>query len=435
MRQPEGVHLRPDHERNFDGGHRLHAAEQRSGTANERFERAHGNAMDVLRSQLVGWTENPKSLEMGPADIVVAVPVRNEIDRIGACTGALSHQQAPSAAARIRTVFLVNDSTDGTAEWLVDQLPVFPRAAAVIHVDMPHAERNAGRARWLANHVAMDMVDPVRGQLFMTDADSCVPGDWVQRYSHMLQHGWDAIAGPVAINRDDCQQIVASLDHRNHLEGCYTALIDELESLIDPVAHDPWPRHFNAFGANLAVKVAAVRRLDDLPSMACGEDRALVRAMEALDMKIRHDTLTAARTSGRLFGRAEGGMADTLRHRTHVPDASCDERLEHADRACLRASLRATWRQLHPRRNTARTLMEQFAVDLGVSFHIVASAAGLGTFGASWHALEAVSPRLVRRPIAPSHLTLEIRRARDLIRIVRRGVMPAWREPDLEISA
>jgi hypothetical protein len=80
-------------------------------------------------------------------------------------------------------------------------------------------------------------------------------------------------------------------------------------------------------------------------------------------------------------------------------------------------------------------LIEQFAADLGVSLHIVAMAAELETFGASWHALEAASPRLVRRAIAPSNLALEIQRAQNLLRTIRRGVLPMWREPDPNRSA
>jgi hypothetical protein len=426
--------LRIDLEQNFEGSRRpSDSAACTTRDSEACFERAHAKAVATLQSRTLARNENALSGAMGPADVVIGVPVQNEIGRIETCVRALSHLKR--GTLQVRALFLVNNSSDGTAEWLLGHLDALPMATVVIQVDMPATERSAGRARWLTNHAAMDMADPVRGMLFMTDADSCVPADWVLRYSQMLEQGWDAIAGSVDINRDDCDQIVASLDHRNHLEGCYTALIDELESLIDPVGHDPWPRHFNASGANIATKMAAVRCLDDFPSMACGEDRAFIRALETLDMRVRHETLMPVHTSGRLFGRAEGGMADTLRHRTHVPDSLCDERLERADRAYLRASLRATWRQLHLHRKPERMLIEQFAVDLGVSLHAIAAAAELETFGASWSALEAASPRLVRRPIAPSHLALEIQHATDLLRVVRRGVMPAWREPNLEMSA
>ena len=398
-----------------------------------RFIWAHDAATAVLRSRTIARIENTLAADMQLADVVVAVPVHNELERIERCVLALSGQML--ATFHTKLLFLVNDCTDGTAHWLFSRLEKLPVAAEVIQVTLPRAQRSAGRARWLANHAAIDRLEPLGGMLFMTDADSCVPMDWIQRYGCLLQQGWDAVAGSVDINREDCDQIVPSLEQRNHLECSYTTLIDELESLVDPVEHDPWPRHFNASGANLAAKLTAIRQLEDFPSMACGEDRAFVHAMEALDMWVRHDTLTTVHTSGRLFGRAEGGMADTLRYRTHVPDSLCDERLEPADQALLRASLRATWRQLHLRRKPEREVIERFASDVGLSLAVVASAAGLETFGASWHALEAASPYLVRQPIAPSRLNLEIRRATDLVHAVRRGVTPTWSAPNLELSA
>lgn len=416
-----------DLDRTLEVGHRPPMLGQRAACFDGAFDRAHTRATVALRAATVTRRSN----SIGSADIVIAVPVQNEIDRIDACMLALSNQCGHSL--NIEALFLVNNSVDGTAERLCRQLDALPIAATVIDVDLPAAERSAGRARWLANHAALDLMHVDCGVLFMTDADSRVPPEWVARYTHLLKNGWDAVAGSVNISPDDCDQIVPSLDQRNNLEGQYTVLIDELESLIDPVPHDPWPRHFNASGANLAVNVRAIRRLPDFPSMTCGEDRALVRAMEALDMKVRHDTLTAAHTSGRLFGRAAGGMADTLRHRTHVPDSLCDERLECADRAYLRAWLRATWRRLRGKPNPAP--MESLAVELGIPFAVVAAAADVDTFGASWHMLEDASPRLTRRPIAPAHLPLEIQRATELLQMVRRGVRPAWHDPQAEMSA
>jgi hypothetical protein len=281
----------------------------------------------------------------------------------------------------------------------------------------------------------VDIIEPVDGALFMTDADSCAPPDWIARYSSMLRQGWDAVAGSVDINDADRDQIVPSLDRRNRLEGVYTGLLDELETLIDPVDHDPWPRHFNASGANIAARVSAIRQLGDFPSIACGEDRAFIRAMEAKDLRVRHDLATRVHTSGRLFGRALGGMADTLRHRTHVPESPCDERLECADNACLRASLRATWRRMQLSPKSERALVEQFAKDLAVPLQAVASAAAMKTFGQSWDALEAASPRLVRHPVLPSVLPHEIQRASNLLCGVRRGVLPSWRDASLEIRA
>jgi hypothetical protein len=79
--------------------------------------------------------------------------------------------------------------------------------------------------------------------------------------------------------------------------------------------------------------------------------------------------------------------------------------------------------------------MESLAVELGIPFAVVAAAADVDTFGASWHMLEDASPRLTRRPIAPAHLPLEIQRATELLQMVRRGVRPAWHDPQAEMSA
>lgn len=417
---------------NIYAAERVPVAKRSAADESECFERSHMCAMRLLAMRTIRRTQNARSNATLCADIVIAVPARNERERIERCVQSLCALSCGAHAVKL--LFLVNNSDDGTAEWLHENVGMWPIAADVVEVYLPSVERSAGRARWLANHAAVEQMNP-DGFLFMTDADSCVPLNWIERYGALLDNGWDAVAGGVDINRADCDQIVASLDERNQLEGRYTALLDEIEALIDPVEHDPWPRHFNASGANTAARVAAIRCLRDFPRLACGEDRAFIRSMEALDLRVRHDVSTPVHTSGRLFGRADGGMADTLRHRTHVPDSPCDERLERADQVVLHASLRAMWRGLYVDRNADRPVIEQFANNLRLSLPVVACAAEISTFGASWQALEMASPRLARRPVSPCQLPLEIQRADDLLQAIRHGVVPEWDKADIEMRA
>lgn len=366
---------------------------------------------------------------------MIAIPVQNEASRVAGCLQAIASQHPRMPRGALHVLLFANGCTDETAQWLFGNLVSWPMAATVIEARLPPSEQSAGQARRLANHAAVALAEP-DGLLFMTDADSCVPADWIDAYSAMLRSGWDAVAGAVDIRVDDRDLITGTLDQRNQLEARYTALLDEMESEIDPLSHDPWPRHFNASGANLAVSLAAMRRLRDFPDDACGEDRALIRNMEAHDLRVRHDTRTRVLTSGRLFGRATGGMADTLRHRTHVPDAPCDRRLEPAHRACLRASLRAKWRAIHSRIDTdiddACELLREFALLAGLGERMLRDATRIRTFGASWHAIESAVPHLAAAPLTPSLLPLEIRRANDLLSVARRGIVPAW---SLEMSA
>ncbi len=110
------------------------------------------------------------------------------------------------------------------------------------------------------------------------------------------------------------------------------ALSGYLLALVDPVPHDTWPRHYNASGANIALRVDALGGVDDFPPVAGSEDRLFVGQLEAHGRRVRHDTNIRARTSGRLFGRAVGGIADTLRKRIREPATPCDPRLECLDR-------------------------------------------------------------------------------------------------------
>ena len=83
-----------------------------------------------------------------------------------------------------------------------------------------------------------------------------------------------------------------------------------------------------------------------MPAIPLGEDRAFVEAMLAHDLVVRHDPNLVVVTSGRLQGRAKGGVADTIRLRCDLPDSLCDDRLERLERVVARSMLR---RRLHGR--------------------------------------------------------------------------------------
>jgi hypothetical protein len=353
--------------------------------------------------------------------LAVAIPAHNEVERIVRCVDALNAQQdtsgTPLAKDLMRVVVLANSCTDGTYAALVERLDRWQVAITVIDIHLPRALCNAGSARYLANHAALDLLPADDGLLFMTDADSCAPPHWISTYAQMLQSGYDAVIGSVDFHPDDCSEIPPPLQHRCVLEDRYASLLDELESRIDPLRHDPWPRHFSASGANIALRVDALQRIGDFPRIALGEDKALARALVARDCRVRHDCQTRVHTSGRLFGRAAGGMADTLRHRFKVPGSVCDERLESAEQALWRASVRRALRDTFsdgtPSKEAIADVMARFGMETA------GLAAGNFCFEAFWDALERHHPRLIRHPITPCRLMAEIRHAERLLEEVR----------------
>ncbi|MFE1600306.1 glycosyltransferase [Methylobacterium sp. ID0610] len=358
---------------------------------------------------------------------VVAIPARNEAERIGGCLSALGSQVGVEAGS-LGVVLFLNNCTDGTPDEVAALLPTLGLPARVIRCD--RAGAHAGWARREAMQAAsawLDEAGAADGVLLTTDADSRVPPDWVACNLAAIAAGADAVAGGIGLDPEEARRLPDALHALGRLEACYDALLTELEARIDPLAHDPWPRHATASGASLAVRRAAYHRAGGMPALPVGEDRAFVAALRQNGARVRHDPAITVVTSGRLEGRAPGGAADTMRQRCMEPDAPCDPRLE----ALSRAVLRYGWRR-HLRRLCLAGRLDRlplWAPWLGLPAAEARAIARLDQPEAVLAAVEAASPRLAVRPLRPRDLPAQIRRAQTLLVLLRSA--PALRWPGL----
>jgi hypothetical protein len=343
----------------------------------------------------------------------VAIPVRDEEELIGGCLAALLRQSEPPD----HILLLINNTTDRSAE-------VARRVAAgalttlhIVERQLPPADANAGTARRLAMDAAAELVGS-RGALLTTDADGRVPRHWVAANLAWLRAGMDAVCGMAAIDPVDEAAIPAYLRADDAAETRYTELLDEIDSLLDPRPHDPWPRHTHRSGASIAVGAAVYRAVGGVPAVTHGEDRALVAALERRDCKIRHDRRLTVTVSGRVVGRAEGGMAATIARRMLVQDRWADDRLEGPEAAMHRARLRAEARRIW----AGNLLTEALATALDLAPGELAAMMRRPWFGAAWAAIEAAAPRLRRVPIAMAELPAGIRQAESLLGRLRSGL-------------
>ncbi|SFE91828.1 glycosyltransferase [Methylobacterium sp. yr596] len=352
-----------------------------------------------------------------PLQAVVAIPVRNEAERIGECLRALDVQEG-LGASEIGVVLFLNNCTDGTAH-VVAALPR-PRRLVVRVIERVFAGANAGWARreameaaaaWLEEEGAED------GVILTTDADSRVPPDWVAGNIGAIARGVDAVAGRIALDENDAARLPAALHARGRLEGAYEALLVELEAFIDPLPHDPWPRHWTTSGATLAVRLAAYRQAGGMPPLAVGEDRAFVSSLLTSDALVRHEPDIVVITSGRLDGRAPGGAADTMKLRCEVPESPCDPRLEPLSRALFRVFWRRRLRRLHTSGRLARIRL--WAPWLGIRVGDAKAIARLQTLGAILAAVEAASPWLDYHPLRPRELPGHTRLANAVVLLMR----------------
>ena len=344
---------------------------------------------------------------------VVAVPARDEAERIGVCLRALLDQREADGRAlapgALRIVVLANNCQDGTAS---AARAVDPRVD-VIEVELAPEHANAGAARRAAMEAANARLPIGGGLICTTDADSRPRPDWIVRLWAALEGGAEAVAGAVDFDIDERPAFSAFRQR----EGLYSALQAEITARLDPEPHNPWPNHIWAWGANLAVTSGAYHKVGGLAPQALAEDRAFIQRLRLYDVPVRHCLSARVWTSARLEGRAKGGLSTLVRDHLGEDGEPCDAALEPARIAWRRAAWRARLRRIFPERSAPAS----WARRLAVSPEVLKAAFAKTTFGAAWETVEATSPRLAAPRLVTSELATEIARAERLLGRVRPG--------------
>ena len=349
----------------------------------------------------------------GCSQIVIAVPARDEAEWIARCLTALAQQQE---TADYRIVVLVNNSIDATSLIVRELQSGIMAPIEIVEHQFPLEHQTAGQARRLAMEHAAARALP-GGTLLCTDADGQVAPDWLAANLFHIRNGADAVAGRAIIDATDAAAIPALLHENDARECAYAALLDEIDSLADPDAADPWPRHTEHSGASIAVTLDAFRKAGGIPPYAVGEDRAFFAALRRIDARIRHAEDVQVTVSGRIHGCAHGGMADTIRRRLIAPDLFLDDALEPAANRARRARLRCRVRQLFASRGQAKA---QLAVELGCTPASLSQALAQDTFGRAWELIEKDATRLAKIVVPVSALHRETVRAEQIIAKLRR---------------
>lgn len=141
------------------------------------------------------------------------------------------------------------------------------------------AEGRAGRDRlWIAN----------------TDADTCVPPDWLEVHLGLADEGWSGIAGIVRV--DD-------FGPRRRTERRFRDVYRTRRN----------GTHSHVHGANLGVRADAYTDVGGWPPLHTGEDHALWGMLKTAGWRTTSTIGSCVVTSGRETGRAPDGFARRLR--------------------------------------------------------------------------------------------------------------------------
>jgi GT2 family glycosyltransferase len=350
------------------------------------------------------------------ARAVVAIPARDEAERLPACLRALAEQVdqygRPMVHGAFGVVVFANNCSDDSAQVARLAAEGAPFAIRVVEARLASKQSHAGGARRVAMDLAeawLQELSAEDGIIMTTDADSRVAPDWISANLKAFDQGAEAVLGRISLDEEG--ELLPPMFHaRGKLESVYEDLLTELSARLDPQESNPWPHHATISGATLAVTREIYLRVGGLPRVALGEDKALVAALRRLDARVRFAPDVSVVTSARTAGRAPGGVADTLALRSAEPAALCDEALE----SCATAYRRALWRGRL--RRTGFAGAGRWCAALRVTDRAARRSMCSSTFGEAWGRIESASPVLARRRLAPAQLPREIERAQWLLR-------------------
>lgn len=264
------------------------------------------------------------------ADVAVAVPVRNEAERLPRLLAALAAQEH---APPFTLCLFFDNCTDGSAAAVAASASALPYRVVTDCCDRGMAP-NAGRARRRSCDLAL--ATAADGIVLTTDADSEPARDWIAASLAGLRHA-DVVAGRIVRESIDVSP------WQDRLEDYYDRL-QALRRALDPVGWEAPVTHHWTSAASLAMSARAYRELGGFRPLASGEDAALGDSAARHGLRLRRDAAVVVRTSARRSGRVEGGFAATLAALDAAPRPPS---VAHPDDEAWRYRLQAEARRLH----------------------------------------------------------------------------------------
>ncbi len=253
-------------------------------------------------------------------EVCVIVPVRNEAEILTATLNALANQVDLKGQQldprRYEIILLANNCTDNSAAIAHSFAQQHPDLVLhIVEKTLPPQEAYIGRVRQLLMDEAyyrLKSLGRQRGIIASTDGDSQVSPTWIAANLYEIACGADAVGGRIITNAIGR----AALDP--HTKACflrevgYRYLVTELESYLDPDPYDKFPRHYQHYGASLAVTRQMYKLAGGLPAVRTPEDVAFYNALVRVNARFRHSPLVRVVTSARQTGRTNVGLANQL---------------------------------------------------------------------------------------------------------------------------
>ncbi len=244
----------------------------------------------------------------------------------------------------------------------------------IAEINLPESEAHVGRARRILMDEALRRLRGRRaendGVIASTDADTRVAPDWIAATLYEIDSGAEAVGGRILIKKDRIGDTSAA--RRYYLrDAAFYLLITELEHLLDPQPHDPFPRHHHHFGASFAVTAETYERSGGLPPLPQLEDVAFFDLLQQIDARFRHSPLVRVETSARHTGRVAVGLSQQLNKWARLAENDALHKVADAGEMVawfnVRRRLRSFWENAKFRNLRETSEIENFARSLKIS--------------------------------------------------------------------
>lgn len=245
----------------------------------------------------------------------VILPVKDEAEGLVATLDALNSQLDLIGNGLNKNYFevllLANNCTDNSFALAVAYQKKYPNFNLfVANINLPKATAHIGTVRRLLMDEAYRrfvLRGKLDGIIASTDGDSEVDEYWVQNIIVAMKKGIDVVGGRIIPRKTP---VLSRLYHLQNVT--YRYYVSQLDALLNPSDHDPWPRHFQCFGPSVAVTCNIYEQAGRLPAIPFLEDEEFRKALYRIDAKVRMCPNVKVYTSSRLEGKVDFGFSVQL---------------------------------------------------------------------------------------------------------------------------
>jgi Glycosyl transferase family 2 len=310
--------------------------------------------------------------------VSVIIPVKDEAHNLTATLAALAGQVdldgQPLCPHQYEAIVLANNCTDNSAAIARQFAREHPHLAIhVAEMTLPPDRAYIGYVRKLLMDEAYNRLmslGHLHGIIASTDGDTRVSPTWIAATRAEIATGVDAVGGRILTDRQSRHELPPQARTFFLQEVGYRFLVAELEYYLDPDPYDPLPRHYQHYGASLAVTAQMYAKAGGLPPVRTPEDEAFYQSLLRVNARFRHSLRVQVTTSARATGRSPVGLANQL---TKWSEMSSNSALKVEPAAAVvsrfraRRKLRLVWQKLDRGEQLPLSEIDSLAHKLGVT--------------------------------------------------------------------